>query len=277
MNEEVKEVKADTATVSSMNRGGAAAAPAGNSEVEDLRRQLQSAKVEAGRVKALSQQLRDRDEEIAQLKAQLEEARASAPRDYMADIPEDMRDSVDETQLKAVGRMMDKRLRERDEQLRQREDEIRRTAEEREAQTRQFREQAIKRMIERDFPGFIQATNQGGDKYEPWMRFLNTYGASVRDAYNSFNYDALSNLIAAFHREIGVPANRNAGTALTPTPTLSDGAQGAVEGKVYTFAEYQTTLEKAGEDFRAGMIDRAKYTAIRAELEKAVNEGRVTR
>ena len=53
------------------------------------------------------------------------------------------------------------------------------------------------------------------------------------------------------------------------------GDMGGGEKRVYTFAEYETILEKAGNDLREGMIDRAKYNAIVAELKGAVNEGRV--
>lgn len=269
MNDEEKTIQTAEAAPA-MNLGGAASAN-GNGEIEALRRELQSSKVEAGRVKALAQQLKDKDDEIAKLKQELETLRANGGnRDYMADIPENLRDSIDETAVKAVGQMMDKRLRERDE-------EYRRMEAERNEQTRAMRNQEFLARVDREFPGFLQATNPGGDKQEAWEKFLRIYGASVRSAVNSFDFDALSGLITAFYREIGVPANRNAGTAITPRPVLSDGAQPNGDARVYTFAEYQTTLEKAGEDLRAGNIDRAKYRAICAELESAVNEGRVTR
>lgn len=261
------ETAADARSLNLGAGGGDAARPA---EVEELRRQLQSSRVEAGRVKALSQQLRDRDEEIARLKAQLEEARASQPHDYMSDIPEAERDQVDPVTVNAIGRAMDRRLREAEESRMRMEAE-------RDAQTRQMRDQEFLGRVDREFPGFLAATNAGGDKKEPWERFLRTYGPSVRFAVDRHDFDSLSNLINQFYREIGVPTQRTgADAAATPRPLPTDtGAERGGEGRVYTYAEYQTILEKAGTDYRGGIIDRPKYRAICAELERAANEGRV--
>lgn len=255
-----------------INLDGAAATPVtGNAELEELRRQLQSSKVEAGRVKAMAQQLKEKDDEIAALRKQLEDAQNQKPRNYMDDIPEEMRELVDEAQVNAVGRMMDKRMRERDEAARQREAE-------RDSQIRSARMKELMSRIDREFPGFLKDTNEGGDKKEPWEKFMRVYGASVRSALDSFDFESLSSIILLFYREIGVPVNREANTAITPRPTSADASQyGGNDKPVYSFADYQAKLEQAGIDYRAGKIDRQKYAAVREELDSALREGRVSR
>ena len=267
-----KENVATTDTgVTGMNLGGqAASAPmvTGNDErIAELTRELQSARVEAGRVKALSQQLKARDDEIASLKSQLETLK-NANRDFMADLPEDMREVADPAQMKATGFIVEKLLRERDEAQRERDQR-------REQEAMEIRKREFYARLEREFPGFLQATNPGGDKQAAWEKFLQTYYPSVNTAAQTCNFEAISNIIQLFYREIGVPVNRNPGTTVTPTPGFSDGGAPGGEGHVYSFAEYQAALEKAGSDYREGRIDQAKYRALRAELDGALNSGRV--
>ncbi len=254
-----------------MNLGGqAASAPmvTGNDErIAELTRELQSARVEAGRVKALSQQLKAKDEEIASLKSQLETLK-SANRDFMAELPEDMREVADPTQLKATGIIMEKLLRERDEAQRERDQR-------REQEAQKIRQDEFYARIRNAYPDFLRDTNPGGDKQAAWEKFLQTYFPSVNAAVQTCNFEAISNIIQLFYREIGVSVNRNPGTTITPKPGFSDGGAPGGEGHVYSFAEYQAALEKAGSDYREGRIDQAKYRALRAELDGALNSGRV--
>lgn len=250
---------------SSLNLGDGA-----GDRVASLERQLHTEKVEAGRVKALAAEIKALKDENAKLRDEIANVKA-ANHDYVQDLPEEMRESVDPAQINAFGRMMDDRLRRRDEDDRRRRDEENRRDNARE-------EQKFLSEIDSQFPGFLRDTDEGGANCAAWLKFLEVYRGPVQNAYASRNIAALGGLIKLFYSEAGIQY-RGASTTVTPRPTAvgsSDYANPA-EKHVYTRQEYESMLEKAGKDVRSGAMTGADYAKIRAELTRALNEGRVMR
>jgi len=228
-----------------------------DAEIAELRRQLHAQSVEAGR-------LRKANEENRMLREENERLKAARPRDIMQDIPEELRDRVDEDQMKAIGAAINRRF---DEEARLRQAEEQRRAAEADAD--------FDRRIEAKYPGLIRATNPGGDKYEAWEDWKRVYGPAVAAAYSAHNSDALFALIDQFLSGVGTPS-RGAPAAATPRPSrAAPPAPGAQQGRRYTFEEYAAEMDKAGSDYRSGAITGDRYREIVTGLKAARAEGRV--
>lgn len=275
------EAPASSTPSSGLNLGGESAqggASRNESEADRLRAELQRERVEHGRVKALSQTLSEKDREIKALKDEVAKLRTTT-QDYLSMIPEELRASVDPDTVKVIGAVA-KSLQDGQESEYRRREEERNAREERQRETeRQARLATIDQKIEGSFPGFLRDTDIGGDKVQAWGRFLNSgHRNAVAEAYNSGNFDALSDYISLFLTKAGVaPRDVANGAVATPRPTSLAGNGGASAGsdKVYTFDEYSAALEKAGNDAREGRITSAQYNSAMDELNAARDGGRV--
>lgn len=270
-----------SSAASGLNLAGGATATSSDSrdtEIERLKAELQRERVEHGRVKALSQSDAEKSQRIAQLEREVEELK-SASQDYLAMLPPEMRDQIDPDQIKIIGTLASKMQSKQAEEFRRRDAE--RDAEFKRIRESEMRSKArsVERKIEETFPGFIRDTATGGDKCEPWLRYLgNGRQAIVVDAYQNGQFEILSTFISEFLSQIGSSTRGNTtGAVVSPRTTSSavfDGMSGS--DKTMTYTDYCSRLEKAGDDVRAGLIDEAKYIAIISNLNKARDEGRVT-
>lgn len=280
-NAETTVTASQSSAASGLNLAGGATANLSDSrdaEIERLKAELQRERVEHGRVKALSQSDAEKSQRIAQLEREVEELK-SASQDYLAMLPPEMRDQIDPDQLKIIGTLASKMQSKQAEEFRRRDAE--RDAEFKRIRESEMRSKAksVERKIEETFPGFIRDTATGGDKCEPWLRYLgNGRQAIVVDAYQNGQFEILSTFISEFLSQIGSSTRGNTtGAVVSPRTTSSavfDGMSGS--DKTMTYADYCSQLEKAGDDVRAGLIDEAKYMAIISDLNKARDEGRVT-
>ena len=280
-NAETTVTASQSSAASGLNLAGGATATSSDSrdtEIERLKAELQRERVEHGRVKALSQSDAEKSQRIAQLEREVEEFK-SASQDYLAMLPPEMRDQIDPDQLKIIGTLASKMQSKQAEEFRRRDAE--RDAEFKRIRESEMRSKAksVERKIEETFPGFIRDTATGGDKCEPWLRYLgNGRQAIVVDAYQNGQFEILSTFISEFLSQIGSSTRGNTtGAVVSPRTTSSavfDGMSGS--DKTMTYADYCSQLEKAGDDVRAGLIDEAKYIAIISNLNKARDEGRVT-
>ena len=280
-NAETTVTASQSSAASGLNLAGGATATSSDSrdtEIERLKADLQRERVEHGRVKALSQSDAEKSQRIAQLEREVEELK-SASQDYLAMLPPEMRDQIDPEQIKIIGTLASKMQSKQTEEFRRRDAE--RDAEFKRIRESEMRSKAtsVERKIEETFPGFIRDTATGGDKCEPWLRYLgNGRQAIVVDAYQNGQFEILSTFISEFLSQIGSSTRGNTtGAVVSPRTTSSavfDGMSGS--DKTMTYTDYCSRQEKAGDDVRVGLIDEAKYMAIISDLNKARDEGRVT-
>lgn len=251
------------------NLGGDGTGNGDGAQIAELKHQLATAKVEQGRVRALADENKALKQQNAELQAQIDALRAER-KDYMAELPQELREQVDPAAVKAFGTMLDKRTAETE--RRERERDKARKAEEAYRADRMFEER-----IEGKFPGFMQKTSEGGELYAPWMKFLGEHRPVVISAYNAHDLGTLSTVINMFMKEAGVQT-RGKGQAETPEPVSvasSDLANPNGQKRVYTVAEYASLVEKTGNDYRSGAIKIEDYRKIRNELSAAKAEGRI--
>jgi hypothetical protein len=249
-----------------------------DAEIERLKAELQRERVEHGRVKALAQSDSEKSRRIESLEREVEELK-NASQDYLDMLPPEMRDQVDPGQLKVIGTIASKLQSKRDEEFRRRDAE-------RDAEVKRIIESDtrskvvdVERKIEGRFPGFIQETSTGGDKCDPWLKYLRSGKQNaVLSAYNNGEFEVLSTFISEFLSQIGSSTRgRATGAVASPRTTSSAGFGGVVgDDSTLTFQEYSSRLEQAGEGVLSGSIDEAKYKAIVGELNQARDDGRVT-
>ena len=253
------------------NLGGDGTGNGGDAQIAELKHQLATAKVEQGRVRALADENKALKQQNAELQAQIDALRAER-KDYMAELPQELRDQVDPAAVKAFGTMLDKRAAESERRERER-DEARKAEEAYRA------DRLFETKIEGKFPGFMLKTSRGGELYAPWMKFLGEHKSLVLTAYNAHDLGALSTLINMFMNEAGVQGRDGKPATIAPTPTPAASARDIISPdgskKVYTREEYAQAVEKAGREYREGTISREDYVKIRAELSTALNEGRI--
>ena len=247
-------------------------------QIAQLKAELQRERVEHGRVKALSQSDSEKSRRIKELEDENAQLR-NEKIDYMQLIPEDLRASVDPDSAKAFGALAKGLVDRKDAEYNKRDEERRAQELRLLEEQKQSRLERINQQIEWKFPGFFANTGVGGSMEKPWLKFLDRgHRDSVVNAYNDGNFVVLSDLISLFLSEAGVTQRNDATGAITsPRNTTLAGYDGAAAGsdKRYSFDEYAEALEKAGNDARSGVITGAQYRAIMQELSKARDEGRV--
>jgi len=245
-----------------------------DARIAELESQLNATRVEQGRVRALSQDSSKKDEEIRQLKAQLE----AQSRKFSDMVPEHLRENVSEEVLQASGMLTQGIVNEQLQAFRREQAEAgEQRKKEQEAQNNERMSAFIDR-IEAKYPGFLESVNPGGDKVAPWNKFLEVHKPSVLQAYGSMNLSAMSSLIDSFLSMIGV-SQRGGDANPQHTPRSISGGQAdgssAPDGTHYTYAEFTRALDKAGADFHSGQLPKDKYDAVVNQLRQARKEGRV--
>ena len=235
---------------------------------EEIEREANSQRVEAGRVKALSAQLKAKDEENEKLRAEIEQLKAAQVKPIDR-VSAGMRDRIDEDTLNetcsVVGQEFDPRFKRQEEALRQ-------LGERLDNQDRQRAEDAFMAAIEARYPGFCASTAENGPNVQAWYSFLSS-GKNreiVEFAIRSFNSDLMCDLIGRFYAEGGVAAG-NGGFA--PSPSRSESGYGNDGGgRSITQEERAQILDQAWRDLRAGRIDRKRYDAIRDEMKTMADQ-----
>lgn len=245
-----------------------------DARIAELESQLNATRVEQGRVRALSQDLSKKDEEIRQLRAQLE----AQSRKFSDMVPEHLRQYVSEEVMQAAGTLAQGVVQQEMQALRREQAEA---DERRKAEEANNRERALGEFIgriEARYPGFLDSVNPGGDKVAPWNKFLEVHRPSVVQAYGSMNFSAMSSLIDSFLSAIGCPQLGGDANPQHSPRSISGGqadGSGAPDGTTYTYAEFTRALDEAGAKFHNGQLPKDKYDAVVNQLRQARKEGRV--
>lgn len=240
MSEQTNAMDALTGAISG---GGSSAGEATDwkAKYEEAQRELNSARVEQGRVKKL-------DEEKKALENQLEELRAARLQDdAMSALPDDLRSDLPADYQKGASiiahNTVSAELKQRDAEIA----DLRRKMVEREQRDAAMRNADFARLIESRYPGFLVAISEGGDKCDAWKRYLRFNRNDVVAARNSGDIDAMIYHIDRFFtEELGVQPPSGASEAAAPDPSAISGGQPTAQrtGRQYTEAEIDDLFDK---------------------------------
>lgn len=257
----------DTNDQNHINLGPTGGGTADTRTPEEIEREANNQRVEAGRVKALSAQLKAKDEENEKLRAELEQLKAAQMKPIDR-VSKEMKDRIDEDTLNetcsVVGQEFDPRFKRQEEALRQLSARL-------DNQDRERAQKAFAADIESRFPGFIAATSENGPNVQAWYSFL-AYGKNreiAEFAVRTFNSELMCDLIGRFYSEGGVATG---GGGFTPSPSRSESGYGGAPGRSITQDERAQILDQAWRDLREGRIDRKKYDAIRDEMKQLADQ-----
>ena len=237
---------------------------------EEAQRELNSARVEQGRVKKL-------DEEKKALENQLEELRAARLQDdAMSALPDDLRSDLPADYQKGASiiahNTVSAELKQRDAEIA----DLRRKMVEREQRDAAMRNADFARLIESRYPGFLAAISEGGDKCDAWKRYLRFNRNDVVAARNSGDIDAMIYHIDRFFtEELGVQPPSGASAAAAPDPSAISGGQPATarSGKTYTWDEIDKLYDEI--EVLRSRGDKEGMKRLSDEVERAQKEGRV--
>ena len=243
-------------------------------EYEKLQKQIQTERVEAGRLKKANEENEALRKELAELKAR-QESNAE-----VENLPEDLRGlPTDYMQGAAViaKRMADKAMASHDSKMKEMEERF--TAEEKRRRVEAMGSFVSK--IESKFPGFLASIREGGDKKQAWNRYQRFNAPTIKAALAQGDFETISHHISQFYStiEVEVPSGNQDGSAVPDPRSMGGGVESqraALQpGKTYTAKEYQQILNDAQERFQRHTLTYKEYTAICEELTKAYREGRV--
>lgn len=243
------------------------------SKFEEAQRQLNSARVEEGRVRKLNEEKKALEKRIAELEKgrQAAEIVAGMSEEERGDVPEEYVGVAAKAALNASEKVA-ARVTDELERLRKEREEEREEAQKR--MSRQFLAQ-----VEAKFPKFLADIGAGGDKKRAWDAFMENNSESVLKAFNSCNLDGLVYHVNRFYRdELGVrpPEGEGAGSP-APDPITSHGGNLNLNpedpGKKWTKDEYEA-LEKKALSLRASGNFK-EYRRIVQELDNILSENRL--
>lgn len=277
MDEETQKVKDDEGADGNPSALGFNIGPS------DLEKQLQSERVEKGRLKKEAEKNAELLKENEALRAKVAELEVQK-RDYLEMLPEDLRETLDENQARAIGVIAEgvSRRSARDSASAADREKQERLEEQTKVNERFARGQVqLNRLIERTHPGFMESVGEGGDKFEAWKNFIGGRMApAIKAAYQNAclndNPDDMLSFIDQFLSEVGSP-NRG-GTQPPRTPRTERGGQkvGAADAaKRYTTTQVNEEYESARKDWLNGKITKEEYAARKREIDRAYEEGRV--
>jgi len=268
MNEEMEEA------MNALSGNGAAGGDAGGdttdwkAKYEEAQRQLNSARVDEGRVKKLS-------EKIKALEGQLADATAlKRAKEEVANMGEDQRGEVPEDYLVGAGVLAQKMAAKA---IAAQKAEFDQRMAERDQREAAAARQNFAQKIGNEFPGFFRdAVLEGGDKHAAWQKYLRFNAASVTTAFNACDFDTLSWHIRNFYNtEVGIPPPSGGTGAAAPDPSPTGGGTSVAvkSGKVYTWDEIDKLYDEI--EVLRSRGDREGMKRLSDEVEMAQREGRV--
>lgn len=246
---------------------------------EQSQKELQTQRVEAGRLKQTSDELSAARKELEALKRakRTEEAISALPDDLKNEVPDDIKRGAAIIAGKAVDSAIGGAMAGTEERLAK----LERGAEEERNRATLARKREFEGKIASTYPDFVKGISEGGDKRDAWKKYMKHNAGSVNTALDTFDFDTLEYHIKNFYREIEVPLpSGNQDGSATPDPRATGGGastQAVVlqPGKTYTAQEYQRILNDAQTKFQRHVISYKEYAGICDELTKAYKEGRV--
>lgn len=242
------------------------------SKYEEAQRQLNSAKVEEGRVRKLNEEKKALEKRLAELErgSQAREIAAAVSDEDRGDIPEEYVGLAAKVAAEATARVSKSMSGEIERIRKEREDE-------QQAMQKRVSEQFLTQVDAR-YPKFLKDIGVGGDKEEAWKSFMENNSESVSKAYNSCNLKGMIYHLDRFYREIGVrPPEGGRVGASAPDPVMTTGSGLGLNSddpnKKWTKEEYDA-LEKKAYALRASG-DFKGYTKMVQEMDNILAEGRL--
>lgn len=231
-----------------------------------LERQLQSERVEGGRLRKANEELEAARKRIAELENtdRTQKILADMPNDVVGeDIPDDFKNASAAIAARVVDRSMGG-IEERMARI--------------ERQSQEGAQSAFLARVNAKFPGFLDGISSGGDKQAAWNKYLRHNKASVESSIRAGDYDTLAYHIKNFYTsELSVPIpSGDYGDPASADPSASVGGPKVVEmhpGKTYTQAEILALYDQI--EIARDRGDYAEKARIENEVEKAQREGRV--
>lgn len=246
--------------------------PAAGAEarIAELERELQSERVERGRLRTANDEVRQLKEEIARLKAENANLSARKPGEYLT---EDERKMLDPEQLAVVDKVIRGRMGDVT-------DKLRAESEKSAAREGQYRKAQFDAEVERLAPGLAALVNEHRDDWNRWAGEKRRM-ASVTAAFKSFDAATVAEFLNEFVSSKGIRAEGD-GVAARPETSYSPrgGNRPVTTGKdtaTYTLDQYNTEIRKATADYEAGRITLDQRKAIQSKFDTALAEGRVVR
>ena len=241
----------------------------------ELQRRLHAESVEQGRLRKANETIAAKDAEIERLKAEL-----ATKGDGHVETPASLRELLGEDTALAVASLAAQEVQRHVAPVREQLDKHAAIDSAREAQDAAQREKMLLARVEARFPGLVGLTNDGGENQAAWGRFVrqrpNIHGA-WNYAAQTGNDTELFEYLLRFYDELGVgpPEGGNA----QPAPRMSGAAEGDGRGvrrqRDITVSEVKSAMDKARNDYDAGVITLEQYKAVKAGIDAAYDEGRV--
>lgn len=272
----------ETTATETFDASSLAAAPAApeagdprDAEIAELKRQLQQERVERGRLGKANDELRQRDEEIARLRAENEKLSARKPSDFLTD---DEKKLLDEEQLNAIDKLARGRVNDAlagvkadNERLRE---QLRLNAESAAASAKA----RFNAEVERLAPGLAAVVNEHKADWQKWSGDKRR-AASVAAAFADNDADTVASFLQEFVEQKGIPTQ---GDGLAARPQTSFSPRGGSrpaptkgDQSVYTVDQVNKALRAAADDYAAGKITIEERKAIQKKYDAAYAEGRV--
>ena len=252
------------------------------SQVKSLEKQLQSSKVDEGRVRTLSSKLSSAESRIAELTAIVENggSRGSGSGAYP---------SLDPEVSRALKDTVDSSLSPLSAELEAQRAEVARLQEERKAEQQRAQQAQLYSFLAQvrdSHPGFLEAINAGGEYAKGWMTFLNAideatgmpYGKTASDAQNMGNIHVFSRVINDFCEESGLKLTTAQVDIAPPRGRVSESTQGGrqAEKRIWKQSEHDAEFDRIRKEYEAGRMKFSELQAAQKKLADAIMEGRVT-
>ena len=213
---------------------------------EEAQRELNSARVEQGRVKKLNEEKSELERKLAEAQSArgVQSAIEALPDNLRTDTPEDYQKVAAIMAQQAVSKAVQEAEARRKAEL----DTVMAQMAEREKREADAKRADFGARVEREFPGFLKsAVLEGGDKYEAWVAYQRFNAASINVAVQKCDFDTLAYHIRAFYRnELGVEPPSGGTGAAAPDPSATGGGNPVTpkSGKTYTDQELSELFDK---------------------------------
>ncbi len=270
------EQAAQTFDASMLDASAGAVGNPQDAEIAELKRQLQTERVEKGRLRATNDELRKAHEEIARLKAENAKLSSRNPEDFLS---EDERKLIDPEQLAVIDKIMRGRMGDANAEIKAENERLREEMAKRDASAAEMRKAQFNAEVERIAPGLAHTVlSSHADAWKKWSQERRR-ASSVVEAFRSLDAATVADFLREFVESNGIQVEVT-GAAARPSTSYSlrggnHPADTRRDTETYTVEQYSQALRAATADFDAGRISRDELRAIERKFDKAIAEGRV--
>lgn len=232
---------------------------------EELEKQLNSTRIEEGRVRKLSEELKARDEELAQLRASSSEEKllSNLTDEEINDVPPEILNVAKKLVRNGMTQIQsdyDQRMKDYESRMASNSIDVNR--------------QRVLDQVNARYPKFLADVGIGGDKCNAWKEYRKYNQASIAEAVNTGDINAFSYHIESFYRShlgVSVPEVGTEAVASDPMTTSAASRSYTVDGKRITdedLDKFYDEIEKARD--RGDYAEMKRLTEI---INKATRGG----